>query len=200
MLCGYFFLRKWCAGTFFSGNDVSFWVPRMIVFAFSDNLPAENSKLSAEFKLQLLQLLECMEMMHGYFFSGNLWYIKASEMDHCNFSPIQRGRASLKSHAWIKMFYKIFVVNISLSLNLHPRSRRKYTCCSLPFWSFEILTLKIVEENPCKVQRALSASLLCVKTFFIPVPRHNSSFVFGSNLPWIRPHCTTQMSLDKIQI
>ena len=57
---------------FFSGNDVSFWVPRMIVFAFSDNLPAENSKLSAEFKLQLLQLLECMEMMPGYFFSGNL--------------------------------------------------------------------------------------------------------------------------------
>ena len=36
------------------------WVLRLIVFAFSDNLSAENSKLSAEFVLQLLQLLECM--------------------------------------------------------------------------------------------------------------------------------------------
>ena len=34
----------------------------MIVFAFSDNLSAENSKLSAEFVLQLLQLLECVPL------------------------------------------------------------------------------------------------------------------------------------------
>ena len=32
----------------------------LIVFAFSDNLSAENSKLSAESGLQGLQLLECV--------------------------------------------------------------------------------------------------------------------------------------------
>ena len=32
----------------------------MVVFAFSDNLSAENLKLSAESGLQRLQLLECM--------------------------------------------------------------------------------------------------------------------------------------------
>ena len=36
------------------------WVLRLIVFAFSDNLSAENSKLSAESGHQRLQLLECM--------------------------------------------------------------------------------------------------------------------------------------------
>ena len=40
---------------------VSFWAFKLIVFAFSNNLSAENSKLSAEFVLQLLQLLECMD-------------------------------------------------------------------------------------------------------------------------------------------
>ena len=32
----------------------------LIVFAFSDNLSAENSKSSADFSIQLIQLLECM--------------------------------------------------------------------------------------------------------------------------------------------
>ena len=34
----------------------------LIVFVFSDNLSAENSKLSAESGLQRLQLLECLTM------------------------------------------------------------------------------------------------------------------------------------------
>ena len=38
----------------------------LILFAFSDNLSAENSKLSAESRLQRLQLLECMAMMDDY--------------------------------------------------------------------------------------------------------------------------------------
>ena len=42
------------------------WVLRLIVFAFSDNLSAENSKLSAEFVLQLLQLSECMRDIHDF--------------------------------------------------------------------------------------------------------------------------------------
>ena len=32
----------------------------LILFAFSDNLSAENSKSSADFCIQLIQLLECM--------------------------------------------------------------------------------------------------------------------------------------------
>ena len=36
------------------------WVLGLIVFAFSDNLSAENSKSSADFSVQLIQLLECM--------------------------------------------------------------------------------------------------------------------------------------------
>ena len=32
----------------------------LILFAFSDNLSAENSKSSADFFIQLIQLLECM--------------------------------------------------------------------------------------------------------------------------------------------
>ena len=32
----------------------------LIVFAFSDNLSAENSKSSADFYIQRIQLLECM--------------------------------------------------------------------------------------------------------------------------------------------
>ena len=32
----------------------------LILFAFSDNISAENSKLPADFSIQLIQLLECM--------------------------------------------------------------------------------------------------------------------------------------------
>ena len=32
----------------------------LILFAFSDNLSAENSKSSADFSIQLIPLLECM--------------------------------------------------------------------------------------------------------------------------------------------
>ena len=32
----------------------------LILFAFSDNLSAENSKSSANFSIQLIQVLECM--------------------------------------------------------------------------------------------------------------------------------------------
>ena len=48
----------------------------LIVFAFSDNLSAENSKLSAEFVLQLLQLLECMSKSSKKSESGNIKNIK----------------------------------------------------------------------------------------------------------------------------
>ena len=37
----------------------------LILFAFSDNFPVENSKLSAGFKPQLPQLLECMSAAPG---------------------------------------------------------------------------------------------------------------------------------------
>ena len=41
---------------------VSFQGPRLIVFAFSDNLSAENYKLSAESGLPGLSFLECMHL------------------------------------------------------------------------------------------------------------------------------------------
>ena len=44
---------------FFSLKKSAF---KLIVFGFSNHLSAENSKLSAEFELQLLQLLECVPL------------------------------------------------------------------------------------------------------------------------------------------
>ena len=41
-------------------TSVSFWVPRLIVFVFSDNLSAENSKLSAE---SWNHLFGCMQVV-----------------------------------------------------------------------------------------------------------------------------------------
>ena len=40
-----------------SANSVIF-----ILFAFSDNLSAESSKSSADYSIQLIQLLECMSL------------------------------------------------------------------------------------------------------------------------------------------
>ena len=47
---------------------VSFQRLRLIVFAFSDNISAENYKLSAESGLQRLQLLECMKSSSSSFY------------------------------------------------------------------------------------------------------------------------------------
>ena len=56
----------------------------MIVFAFSDNLSAEHSKLSAESGLQGLQLLECMIVSDDYDYDYDYDY--DCDFDHdCDF-------------------------------------------------------------------------------------------------------------------
>ena len=48
-------------------------IAELIVFAFSDSLSAENSKLSAESGLQRLQLLECMFSLPPHPILGNIY-------------------------------------------------------------------------------------------------------------------------------
>ena len=55
----------------------------LILCAFSDNLSAENSKSSADYSIQLIQLLECMSMEGHqclkntrFFFFGMLYNLK----------------------------------------------------------------------------------------------------------------------------
>ena len=44
----------------------------LILFAFSDNLSAENSKSSADFYIQRIQLLECMNKAGRKLFEGKI--------------------------------------------------------------------------------------------------------------------------------
>ena len=46
---------------------LTYCIAELIFFAFSDNLSAENSKLSADSGLQRIQLLECMVFRWWYF-------------------------------------------------------------------------------------------------------------------------------------
>ena len=84
----------------------------MIFFAFSDNLSAENSKLSADSRIQRIQLLECMITVTQMVWYVLFWYIfcqRAHSIDYlkiafgvpaiCNSS--QKSLFLIFPHIWL---------------------------------------------------------------------------------------------------
>ena len=175
-------------GDFFSGNDA--WV----LFSSSGN----NARVLFQ---EMLCGYFCQEMMPGYFF---LRKSLIGERDRSlQFLSYTKWKGLVEESQLNQLVLQYFCCQYFAELEPTPKVKKKIYLLLFAFLKLWNIDIENCWGKPMQSSKSLKCIAIVCQNMFHPcaqTQQYGGSFVFGSNLPWIRPHCTTQMSLDKIQI
>ena len=119
------------------------------------------------------------------------------------FLSYTKGKGLVEESHLNQIVLQYFCCQYFAELEPTPKVKKKIYLLLFAFLKLWNIDIENCWGKPMQSSKSLKCIAVVCQNIFHPCAQTQQcggSFVFGSNLPWIRPHCTTQMSLDKIQI